>query len=431
MNQISDLDKGKITHWCYTTTNEVAERLTDVGKNMRVSINNPQTTKKTRKNSMLANLDIKRWYDNTARGSRNTAEVRLRRLDRFCQLHQITPMELVELGRRDLKTITDLLEDHVSMMEEKGYAPAYIEGLLKSVKSWLRHFDVIIQRRIRITNAHLTPTLENERVPNEQELTEIFNKASQRDAVIISLMAKSGLRPEVLGNDNGTEGLKMKDLPDVIIQGGIARCISKPMRIMVRTELSKARHQYFTFATSASTEILLSYLNERLANGEPLHGNSPIVAPYAAYKKRRGGNNGKSFLPTKQVSNRVRQVFRPRFTWRPYVLRAYFDTQLLIAESKGKIAHDFRVFFMGHRGSIEATYTTNKSILPEDLLEAMRDSFQRSEEHLDIEDVVEDKVEKTKELAHETIQKATPEQLGAILETFQKLGVGKMLQVSA
>ena len=143
MNQISDLNKGKITHWCYTTTNEVAERLTDVGKNMRVSINNPQTTKKTRKNSMLANLDIKRWYDNTARGSRNTAEVRLRRLDRFCQLHQITPMELIELGRRDLKTITDLLEDHVSMMEEKGYAPAYIEGLLKSVKSWLRHFDVI------------------------------------------------------------------------------------------------------------------------------------------------------------------------------------------------------------------------------------------------------------------------------------------------
>ena len=69
MNQISDLNKGKITHWCYSTTNEVAERLTDVGKNMRVSINNPQTTKKTRKNSMLANLDIKRWYDNTARGT--------------------------------------------------------------------------------------------------------------------------------------------------------------------------------------------------------------------------------------------------------------------------------------------------------------------------------------------------------------------------
>ena len=79
---------------------------------------------------------------------------------------------------------------------------------------------------------------------------------------------------------------------------------------------------------------------------------------------------------------------------------------MLIAESKGKIAPILDIFFMGHRGSIEATYTTNKSILPEDLLEAMRDSFQRSEEHLDIEDVLEDKVEKTKELAHETIRYA-------------------------
>ncbi|MDI1495879.1 MAG: hypothetical protein K8823_1187 [Cenarchaeum symbiont of Oopsacas minuta] len=44
-------------------------------------------------------------------------------------------------------------------------------------------------------------------------------------------------------------------------------------------------------------------------------------------------------------------------------MRAYFDTQLLIAESKGKIAHDIRAFFMGHSGNIEARYTTNKGIL--------------------------------------------------------------------
>lgn len=68
----------------------------------------------------------------------------------------------------------------------------------------------------------------------------------------------------------------------------------------------------------------------------------------------------KRFLSSKQISHRVRLTFRPRFGWRPYVLRAYFDTQLLVAESQGKIAHDFRVFFMGHKGSIEARYTTNK-----------------------------------------------------------------------
>ena len=76
---------------------------------------------------------------------------------------------------------------------------------------------------------------------------------------------------------------------------------------------------------------------------------------------------------------------RPRFKWRPYVLRAFFDTQLLISESRGKIAHDFRVFFMGHKGSIEAKYTTNKSILAKTLMDEMREAFRKSQEFLDYE----------------------------------------------
>ena len=67
------------------------------------------------------------------------------------------------------------------------------------------------------------------------------------------------------------------------------------------------------------------------------------------------------------------------------MLRAFFDTQLLIAESRGKMAHDFRVFFMGHTGSIEAKYTTNKSILPKILMDEMRESFKKSQEFLDLE----------------------------------------------
>lgn len=53
--------------------------------------------------------------------------------------------------------------------------------------------------------------------------------------------------------------------------------------------------------------------------------------------------------------------------------------------SRGKIAHDFRVFFMGHKGSMEAKYTTNKGMLPVALVEEMRQAFRRSEELLDLE----------------------------------------------
>ena len=78
------------------------------------------------------------------------------------------------------------------------------------------------------------------------------------------------------------------------------------------------------------------------------------------------------------------------------MLRAFFDTQLLIAESRGKIANDFRVFFMGHKGSIEAKYTTNKGVLPDALINEMREAFKRSEEFLDLEQKEEDPLLKQK-----------------------------------
>lgn len=184
------------------------------------------------------------------------------------------------------------------------------------------------------------------------------------------------------------------------------------MRITVRAELSKTRHQYFTFAIIASVCRILSYLNERLSRNEVLHGNSPVISLEASSENRRSSNNAKPFLPTVQISRRIRQIFRPRFTWRPYMLRAYFDTYLLIAESKGLIAHDFRVFFMGHVGSIEATYTTNKSMLPEKSLDAMRESFARVEKYLYIETIKEDKFTKAKQNVHTLIQNISQKQLG-------------------
>jgi hypothetical protein len=64
------------------------------------------------------------------------------------------------------------------------------------------------------------------------------------------------------------------------------------------------------------------------------------------------------------------------------VLRAYFDTQLLVAENHGKISHAYRQFFMGHKGDIEARYTTNKGRLPPAVIEDMRQSSLKCEEYL-------------------------------------------------
>ena len=164
---------------------------------------------------------------------------------------------------------------------------------------------------------------------------------------------------------------------------------------------------------------VLAHINDRLACGESIDENSPVIAPDRRYNTYRGSNKNKPFLPTKRVSFCIRRVFRPRFQWRPYVLRACFDTQMLIAESRGKVAGDFRAFFMGHRGNIEARYTTNKGILSEILVKEMRQSFERSQEFLDLEIEQTDPILEQKEKALQAIENATSDELGAMLKALE------------
>jgi len=75
---------------------------------------------------------------------------------------------------------------------------------------------------------------------------------------------------------------------------------------------------------------------------------------------------------------------------RPYDLRTRFDTQLMLAESHGKMLRDYRVFFMGHKGDIEHRYTVNRRNLPYEVVEDMREAFQRSQRYLSSEEIGED-----------------------------------------
>ena len=366
----------------------------------------------TKKDSLLENQDIRRWYDNLARSSPVTAEVRLRKLGRFCENNKITPMELIELGQKHPRAIADLLEDTITTMEKQRKAPQYIKAIITSVKSWLHHFEIEVKRKIRIANVDATPTLANERVPDATELKELFNRANLRTGAIMALIGKAGLRPEVLGNHDATDGLMIRDLSELEVVLGSVKFARMPPKINVRRTLSKARHIYFTFVTKTGAEKILAYLNERIAAGEILTPESSVISPSTKLITYRGKNQGKKFMPTARIEYEVRKAMRPRFKWRPYVLRAFFDTQLLIAESRGKIAHDFRVFFMGHTGSIETKYTTNKSILPKILMDEMRESFRKSQEFLDLEinpERDEEKIEHQRVVTSEEFEKIVAE----------------------
>ena len=105
----------------------------------------------------------------------------------------------------------------------------------------------------------------------------------------------------------------------------------------------------------------------------------------------------KQHITAVNVGDLMRNAIRNAgFTWRPYVLRAYFDSRLLLAQDERLIQRDYRSFFMGHVGDIEHRYTVNKGRLSEDLIESMRVAYEKSSKFLETEHkgLSEDEVEK-------------------------------------
>ena len=166
-------------------SNKVTKRSTDIGKTAHTINNN--TAKQTKLAKMLTNEHVKRWHDNLARGSPLTAEVRVRRLGAFCSQYKMRPGQIIDKAGKDIRAVSDMLEDHVTYMESKNYSPTYILDYVKAIKSWLRHFDIEIKRKIKVSNSHKTPTLEGERVPNGEEMTEVYSRAPIRERAMILL----------------------------------------------------------------------------------------------------------------------------------------------------------------------------------------------------------------------------------------------------
>ena len=281
----------------------------------------------TKREMMLADPDVRRWYDNLARGSHHTAEGSLRQLRRFCQANRTTPKELADLAARDLRTATDMMEDFITVASSEEYSPGYIHDIVKAVKSWLRHHEIEIRRKMKIGYEGVTPTLREERVPDAAELKKLHDQAEPRTSAIIALISGSGVRPEVVGLHDGSDGLRIGDLADVKIAQGRITMTRDPCMVVVRAELSKTRRQYFTFIGGFAASIIIEYLNDRIEHGEQLSHNSPVIAPKSASRHRRGRNANKAFLPTMRVSGLVRMAIRGAFgehrKLRPYALRAF------------------------------------------------------------------------------------------------------------
>ena len=314
-----------------------------------------------------------------------TATVALRNLGHYCELTEITPKEILNRARSNERDFRYEFTDFVRKMEKEAKAGSYIARFKKVILSWLKFNDIRLQLTVNIYGENETPTIANERVPSKEELARILRKATSRGRVAIAIMAFSGLRPESLGDYEGTDGLRLGDLKDLYLSDEI-QFEKVPATVMVKSKLSKARHQYFSFIGEEGATYIKEYLEERRKQGEELTYESPLLQFDVRGVKKN------AFLRTTLVTRDIREAIEAAgLKMRPYVLRAYFSTALDIAESKGMISHPWRQFIMGHKGDIEARYSTNKR-LPPDMIEEMRESYKKCLKYMEtrVSEVSED-----------------------------------------
>lgn len=342
--------------------------------------------------------DVRLWLENLR--SASAKRIYAESLARFCENLEMNPREVVSLFENDQVQGEKRLQGFIQASQSK-FAPKTLNNILVGVKSWLRHNGIIVKRKINVGNTRLTPTIEGEAPPSQSDLARILEYADVRGKAAIALISFAGLRPET------AVSLRIRDLPELMIKEASIGFRKIPTIITVRPQVSKNRRGYLTFLVEQGCSFLREYLLLRQRRGEALTPESPLI--------RESGKGGKTSFSRKGFSRLVKRIFeRAGFKGRPYVLRSFFDTAIMNART---VPYDYQHFWMGHTGTIEATYTVNKR-LPDWQIEEMRKAFKEAvEPRLTTQRVTSE---------HEVVKQANIEALKVVAENMFGL---KLLEV--
>lgn len=322
---------------------------------------------------------MRSWWDERSLRSRLSADSYLRHIGLFVERLDRKPAELLAIARDDPDALRALLVKYAADQKRAGRLDSYISKSFEGLKAFLKH------HRVRFEDfPSLSPirgaSLMLERVPSPQELGQVLERLSQRGRVIALFLAHTGVRPGVLGSYGGETGLTLGDLPELDL-GASLRFTETPFVVRIPAALSKTRRQYATFGTDQLATALLAYLKARRESGEKLNGFSPVVIPGtlrgAAARSRGEARFGRGFIAMKNVVKEIQDVLHastPKgVRWRPYVLRSYCSTRLLLAEGQGRISRDLREAILGHDGGVASRYNVGKRWGEELLAEARRE----------------------------------------------------------
>ncbi len=365
--------------------------------------------KKYRRHALLLNEPkIRAWFDEVSLGSEATAKNYLRMLGIFCEREGVTPPRLLEISD---ESRVGLLRKYVQAHKDANGASPASRVVKKALVSWTKFngIDAGSLKDVSVKGSHIARR-EFTDLPTHEQLREAFNAASPKVRAQMALVALSGQRLEVLGMRDADDGLRFSAFPEAEFrEDGKLGFTRIPALFNVPVELSKTDHGYFGFIGPQAAEYLQAYVAQRVAAGEMVTKDSPVIAPNTAQRRGVSGGN-RRFVHTNNIGDSIRNVLRAvGIKTRPYDLRHYFSQNAELGVSDG-LNVDWKEFWMGHRPKVKQLYSLRDA---KQLIEPMRRDF-------------ETKVLKHVETDEQYLAKSTEAKMAAIAEG---LGLGENIEL--
>lgn len=349
----------------------------------------------------LKTKKVDEWYENLRAKSETFCETYLRNFGLWLEWIDESPESVTNLARDGYEAFKSKISDRIRQMERTGKLGSYISVTLKALMSYLKFRNVSIKLNLNIRCENENPTIENQVPPSKDNLKKVLRRPSTRTRVAISLMAFTGIRPRVMGDINGNDGLVLRDMPELILETKITFSdMEKPSMLNVKGFLSKNRKKYLTFLGREVKEYIVEYLNERKNNGKELGPESPLIQiQEKGWRKHRNyvEEPHKFFMTTLILMDIKQMILDSGFKWRPYIFKNYYSAQMDMAENKEIISHSLRQFLIGHNGTITDSYA--RKTLTTEQIEEYRDIFKRFEPFVetDVKGLPDEYIRQTRE----------------------------------
>ena len=161
---------------------------------------------------ILENVKVKRWYENLEVRSTVTAGVYLRNLSLWMEYLRLDPDTLIELAKNNFEEFKGRVANQIRQREREGIQGASISTSIKPIISYLKFHNIVVKLNLNIKNENRNFNAEREIISEKYQLRSVLLKATKRERVAISLMAFSGLRPISLGNEFGSDVLRLSSI---------------------------------------------------------------------------------------------------------------------------------------------------------------------------------------------------------------------------